>query len=203
METRQGLFNRATNNPGVISGFGGLKCETGTLVKCVAVGLRQLKGDCGSGLVEYAIVFLLFITMILGIIDFGRALYSYHFLSNVTRDATRWAAVNGATCGSDNSCDGQGYMNNGIASSTDVQTYVTNHTPPGIDTTKITTTVTWPVNADSPAICSAAVGGVGPTPKAPGCTVQVQTNYVFSFLFAYVHKSTITMSSTSQMIIAH
>jgi len=196
METRQGFFNRATNNPGVISGSGGLRCETRTLVRCVEVGLRQVKGDCGSGLVEYAIVFLLFITMILGIIDFGRALYTYHFLSNVTRDATRWAAVNGSTCGTDSSCDGQGYMNNGAVSQTDVQTYVTNHTPPGIDTTKLTTTVTWPVNADSPATCAT-------TQNAPGCTVQVKTSYVFSFLFAYVYKSTITMSSTSGMIIAH
>ena len=34
----------------------------------------------------------------------------------------------------------RGYMNNGTALDTDIQTYVTNHTPPGIDTTKITTT---------------------------------------------------------------
>ena len=200
---RQGPFNRATDQTGVISESGNPKPETRTVVRCVAMGLRQLKGDCGSGLVEYAIVFVLFITMILGVIDFGRALYTYHFLSNVTRDATRWAAVNGANCNSDGSCDGVGYMNKGTALDTDIQTYVTNHTPPGIDTSKITTTVTWPVNADSPTICSTKVGGVGPTPKAPGCTVQVQTSYIFSFLFAYVHKNTVTMSSTSQMIIAH
>jgi Flp pilus assembly protein TadG len=165
-----------------------------------SAGLRQLKDDSGSGMVEYAIVFVLLMTMILGMIDFGRALYSYHFLSNVTREATRWAAVNGADCGAppagDNSCNGQGYMNNGTASNTNIQTYVTNHTPPGIDTTKITTTVTWPINTDSPAVCST-------TPKSPGCTVQVQTSYVFSFLFPWVHKGTLTMSSTSDMIIAH
>jgi Flp pilus assembly protein TadG len=161
-----------------------------------SAGLRQLKDDSGSGMVEYAIVFVLLMTMILGMIDFGRALYSYHFLSNVTREATRWAAVNGATCGGDNSCDGVGYMNNGTASNTNIQTYVTSHTPPGIDTTKITTTVTWPINADSPAVCST-------TPKSPGCTVQVQTSYVFSFLFPWVHSGTLTMSSTSDMIIAH
>jgi Flp pilus assembly protein TadG len=169
-------------------------------VASVTIDFRQLKGDCGSGLVEYAIVFVLFMTMILGIVDFGRALYTYHFLSNVTRDATRWAAVNGADCGpppnGDNSCNGQGYMDTRPATEPDVQTYVTNHTPPGIDTTKLTTTVTWPVSTDSPAICAK-------TPNAPGCTVQVQTSYVFSFLFAYVHKTTITMSSTSGMIIAH
>jgi Flp pilus assembly protein TadG len=196
VEMRQGPFNRATDQIGVISESGNPKPETRTLVRCVAMCLRQLKGDCGSGLVEYAIVFVLFITMILGIIDFGRALYTYHFLSNVTRDATRWAAVNGSTCGNDSSCNGTGYMNNGAVSQSDVQTYITNHTPPGIDTSKITTTVTWPVNADSPATCAT-------TKNAPGCTVQVQSTYVFSFLFAYVHKSTVTMSSTSELLISH
>jgi Flp pilus assembly protein TadG len=202
---REGPFNRVTSHPGVISESESLKPETRTLVRCVARGLRPLKGDCGSGLVEYAIVFLLFITMILGVIDFGRALYTYHFLSNVTRDATRWAAVNGHDCINDNSCDGAGYMNNGAVSPSDVQTYVTNHTPPGIDTSKITTTVTWPVNADSPATCAGTAGppAVPAVPNAPGCTVEVQVSYVFSFLFAYVHKSTVTMSSTSEMLIAH
>jgi Flp pilus assembly protein TadG len=164
----------------------------------VAAGLRELKDDCGSGLVEFAIVFLMFMAMILGIIDFGRALYTYHFLSNVTREATRWAAVNGLTCNSDGSCDGLGYMNTNPASATDVQTYVTNHTPPGIDTSKITTNVTWPVNADSPTICSTPA-----TANSRGCTIQVQTSYVFGFLFPFVHNGTMTLSSTSQMIISH
>jgi Flp pilus assembly protein TadG len=159
-------------------------------------GLRQLKDDSGSGMVEYAIVFVLLMTMILGMIDFGRALYTYHFLSNVTREATRWAAVNGFTCNGDSSCNGQGYMDSRPATSSDVQTYVTKHTPPGIDTTKITTTVTWPVSTDSPAVCTT-------TANSPGCTVQVQTSYVFSFLFPWVHSGTLTMSSTSDLIIAH
>ena len=182
--------------------------------KLIAAGLRQLRDDCGSSLVEYAVVFLLFMTMIMGTIDFGRALYTYHYLSNVTREATRWAAVNGANCGNDSSCDGVGYMNNGTALDTDIQTYVTNHTPPGIDTTKITTNVTWPVNADSPTICSTAVGGVGPTPKAPGCTVEVQTSYAFSFISPLVSRvipatacgkytANLCLNSVSEMIIAH
>jgi Flp pilus assembly protein TadG len=151
--------------------------------------LRQLKDDCGSGLVEYAIVLLMFMAMILGIIDFGRVLYTYHFLSNVTREASRWAAVNGSTCAADSTCAAP-------ASSTDIQTYVTNHTPPGIDTSKITTTPSWPINADSPAVCST-------TANSPGCTAQVQTSYVFSFLFPFIHNGTMTMSSTSDMIIVH
>jgi len=79
-------------------------------VRSTTIDIRHLKGDCGSAIVEYAIVFLLFMTMIMGTIDFGRALYTYHYLSNVTRDASRWAAVNGSACGGDSSCNGAGYM---------------------------------------------------------------------------------------------
>ena len=35
-----------------------------------------LKAESGSGLVEYAIVFILMMTMLLGIADFSRALYA-------------------------------------------------------------------------------------------------------------------------------
>jgi Flp pilus assembly protein TadG len=168
---------------------------------------RQLKGDCGSSLVEYAIVFLLFMTMIMGTIDFGRALYTYHYLSNVTRDAARWAAVNGSTCGGDSSCNGQGYMNNGPVGQTDVQTFIKNQTPPGIDTTKLTTTVTWPVSTDSPATCAT-------TQNSPGCTVKVQLSYAFSFVSPLVSRvipatacgsatANLCLNSTSEMIIVH
>jgi Flp pilus assembly protein TadG len=176
-------------------------------VRSMTIDIRQLKGDGGSALVEYAIVFLLFMTMIMGTIDFGRALYTYHYLSNVTRDATRWAAVNGSTCGGDSSCNGAGYMNNGPVSQSDVQTFITNHTPPGIDTSKLKTTVTWPVSTDSPASCAT-------TQNSPGCTVKVQTTYAFSFISPLVSKvvpattcgsttANLCLNSISEMIIAH
>ena len=177
-------------------------------VRSMRIEIRQLKGDRGSALVEYAIVFLLFMTMIMGTIDFGRALYTYHYLSNVTRDAARWAAVNGSTCGGDNSCNGAGYMHNGpVLQSSDVQTFITNQTPPGIDTTKLTATVTWPVSTDSPSTCTT-------TKNAPGCTVEVQLSYAFSFISPLVSRvipatacgkytANLCLNSVSEMIIAH
>jgi Flp pilus assembly protein TadG len=180
--------------------------ETQT-VRSMTIDIRRLKGDCGDALVEYAIVFLLFMTMIMGTIDFGRALYTYHYLSNVTRDAARWAAVNGSACGGDNSCNGQGYMDTRPATQSDVQTFITNQTPPGIDTTKLTTTVTWPISTDSPATCAT-------TQNAPGCTVKVQLSYAFSFVSPLVSRvipatacgsntANLCMNSISEMIIAH
>ena len=74
--------------------------------------LARLAGESGSGLIEYAIAFIAFMMLMFGITGFGHALYAYTFVSNVARDASRWAAVNGSTCGSDNSCNGAGIMNN-------------------------------------------------------------------------------------------
>jgi Flp pilus assembly protein TadG len=169
----------------------------------------DLRGEQATGLVEYAIICILFLTMILGIVDFGRALYAYHFVSNAAREATRWAAVNGSTCGNDappGSCTAPVSCSSGScatctsncspAAATDVENYVTMLTPTGIDSTKTTTTVSWPITSGSPGICAT-------TQNYPGCTVEVQVSYNFSFLFPLIRTNSITLSSTSQMVIAH
>jgi Flp pilus assembly protein TadG len=161
-----------------------------------AAKFGQLKWEEGANLVEYGLSFLLFMTMLLGIVDFGRALYAYHFVSHAAKQATRWAAVNGSTCSNDSSCNGTNGMNSGAASASDVQTYVSNNVPLGIDSSQITTTASWPVQTGSPTVCST-------TKNYPGCTVQVQVSYNFSFLFPFVQSSPWSLSSTSQMVVIH
>jgi Flp pilus assembly protein TadG len=159
-----------------------------------------MKSEAGGALVEYALIIMVFMTMLLGIMEFSRGLYSYHFVSNAAREATRWAAVNGASCGAagDNSCNGTAPMNNGPATATDIQNYVTNLTPMGIDPTQLTTTPTWPPQAKGPTVCNTVA-----TRNSAGCTVQVQVSYTFNFIFPFVRSSPMTLSSTSEMIIAH
>lgn len=191
--------------------------------------LGQLNGEEASGLVEYALVFLLLMTMVLGIMDFCRALYAYHFVSNVARDATRWAAVNGSTCNGDGSGSNPGsctapvtcgtsgcstctnYGSCASAAATDIENYVTMLAPASINTSStgcggspcLTTTPTWPVQKNSPTSCSTTGHS-----NDPGCTVQVTVSYTFSFIFPLVYKpflpnGTITLSSTSEMIVVH
>jgi Flp pilus assembly protein TadG len=163
---------------------------------------RRLESEQGSSLVEFAFIVVVLMSMVLGIMDFGRALYSYHFVSHAAREATRYAAVRGYTCASDGSCTNDGNCTT-VATTGCLTTYVKNNTPPGIDTTKITTTSSWPVQASGPTICKNAVSGVGPYPNYPGCTVEVQVSYSFSFLVPLVHSGAVTLSSTSEMVIAH
>jgi Flp pilus assembly protein TadG len=162
--------------------------EKTTNITNVAVVLRVLKSDAGSSLVEYAIVFMVFLTMLLGIADFGRALYAYHFVSSTAREATRYAMVRGCSTTSTN-CPTP-------ASAMDIQTFV-QQVPLGIDSTQVTAQTTWNPNHN------------------PGSTVQVKVNYSFSFSVPFISAlmaaspctgatdpKSICMTSTSQMVIA-
>ena len=165
------------------------------------VSMRR-QNERGSTMLEFGLVIILFMTMFLGIMDFGRALYWYHFVAHAARDATRWAAVNGQDCTKDSSCDGVGYMNNGVADQSAIQAYVASITPlNGIKASDVScggalvgVCATWP--GDGTAACTA-------TPKSPGCPVQVTVSYTLDFISTLVHKTSITMSSSSQMVIAH
>ena len=184
---------------------------------------RTAARDCGATLVEFALVCSLFLVMLFGVIEFGRALYTYHFVSHAAREAARWAAVNGTSCGSDavagtsdnGSCTAPITSSSGsyslcssgctYAQQSDVKNYAKMIAPPGIDTTGtgcggsscLSTTATWQDPAwSSPDPCSNP-------PEGPGCTVTVTVNYNFTFLVPLVNKGSITLSSTSQMVIAH
>jgi Flp pilus assembly protein TadG len=163
--------------------------------------LSLVKRESGSSLVEYAIVFILLMTMLLGVSDFGRALYAYHFVSNAAREAARYASVRGSTCSVDGSCtaansaSGVAGPYSQAAATTDIQDFVKN-APAGINTSQLTTTPAWP-NPNDLTTCAT-------TYNAPGCTVEVQVKYVFKFSSALVFKSAgLTMTSASQEIITH
>ena len=104
----------------------------------------------GATLVEFAFILILVLTILLGIMGFGHALYAYHFVNHAAKEATRWAAVNGQTCNSDFSCNGSGYMNNGPASQANIIAYVQNLVPPGIISANVTTNASWPMQPNSP-----------------------------------------------------
>jgi Flp pilus assembly protein TadG len=163
----------------------------------------RLRQDEGQNLIEYAVVLIFTMLMLFGIMDFGRALYAYHFVSYAAREATRWAAVNGASCADDSSCNGGTYttatgtfmMNSGPASPADIQNYVTGHlVPPGINPAKVTAVATFTAPPGSPASCPS---------NNDGCTVEVHVQYVFNFVAPIISTATVTMSSTSEMVIAH
>ena len=176
----------------------------------------------GAVLLEYAFIFIMFLTLIFGICGFGHALFVYHTIDHLAKEATRYATVRGATCGNDSSCTSNNSAS-GITGPTtvaDVEAFVASITPPSIDSSKFTYNIcgtseaTATVCAASPTICSSAVSGVPAWAKgSPGCVVSVQVAYPYAFIFPFLPNYTTTtapctqagicLSSKSQLVIVH
>lgn len=138
----------------------------------------------GSELVEFAFAITILFSLVFGVIGFAEAAYAYHFVSNVAREATRYASVRGLDCNPAVLSDCP--MN----SSDQVQTYARSIAPVGINASQLRVNATWPSTEGCP----------GPA-TAPGCPVEVSVRYSFSFLPA-LHLPTINMRSSSQMLIS-
>ena len=148
----------------------------------------------GSVLAEFAIVSLATLTIIFGIIDFGRALYMYHLVAEDAREGARHAIVNGAT-----SCAG--------GSPDPLQSYVTGLAPlagPGalvVTTTCADTTICASTSATNCSNADPCTGSAAPF-SSPGCLVTVNVAYSFHFFVPIVSRLTLPMSSTSTMSIS-
>lgn len=145
----------------------------------------------GNALLEFALILPLLLTGIFGVIEFGRALYTFHFVSNAAREATRWASVRGQAC------DKSIYPQACPANSTDVENFVKSIAPAGIDkgATKLTVNSAWLIPPGKTNPCSKFQNN-------PGCAVQVQVIYQFKFVLPFLPTQSFPMQSTSQMIIS-
>ncbi len=137
----------------------------------------KLSNEEGSTLVEFAISTSVLFMALFGIISLSLALYSYNFIAEAARDATRYAIVRGSSC--------LGLSDCGIAQS-GLNTYVQGLNYPGIDSTQLSATASWSPDNN------------------PGSTVSVTVTYNFPMSIPFwVHSgSIIRMSSTSSMVIS-
>ena len=183
----------------------------------------------GASLVEYAFVFIAFISMIFGISGFGHMLFIYHHVNNAAKEATRYASVRGSTCGNDangGSCQTSNSASgiSGPTTAADVQAFVNTISPPSIDRSRLvvpTSDGTYfcgvsdgpacsPAIATAPTSCKTAGAG---TANQPFCTVKVTVAYSYQFIFPLLPVSSTTtapcttpgfcLASTSEMVIVH
>jgi Flp pilus assembly protein TadG len=159
--------------------------------------LRRVGSERGATLVEAALVTILLLTILFGIVGFGHALYTYHFVANTAREATRWASVRGAKCsGLAGGCPAD-------MAGSDVQTFVTNYsTGIGLDPTKITATTTYLPSPSQDVLCPYTVSPAQFPEDYPGCVVQVLVVYKYNFILPLLPTSPFNMQSTSQMVIS-
>ena len=148
---------------------------------------RSAHGESGSAILEMALSVGILLTFIFGIMEVSLAAYTYHFISEASREATRYAIVRGSACNSFANCniDGPG-----------LQTYIRGIAFPGISPLSLTVAA----SATTPA-GTTCTGTLTPC-NVPGNPVQVTVTYTFPLGIPFMPSRTLTMSSTSQMIIS-
>jgi len=179
--------------------------------RTIMKSVKEAFSERGSALLEFAFAFTILMTLIFGIMDFSRAMYAYHFLSDAAREATRYASVRGST--STTACTNPPPVVYGCKAATaDIANYVQSIVAPGISVSstsascaspaagQVNVCTTWPGTAPSGATgaCNTANGN-----DSPGCLVQVKVMYAYGITLPFVSKdvSTITMTSTSETVI--
>ncbi len=124
------------------------------------------KNDQGASLLEFGLVVLVFYTFVFGVMDFGRALYNYHFVSHAAREATRYAIVHGAASPAP-------------ATAADIAAFIQGITPSSIDPHAITVSTTWSPNNE----------------PGSDVRIQVQDNFHFIMPMLLTTQMTMTSAS--------
>ncbi len=152
---------------------------------------RRVRDRRGSVIVEFALATSVLFALIIGILSMCLALYSYHFTAEAARQGARYAIVRGSSCAT----YGNFTSNCPVTTSSQIQTYVQSLNFPGITSSNIAVTATWPTTG---LICTPSA-----TPcNNPGNVVKVKVSYQLPLAIPFVSPSNLTMTSTSQMVIA-
>ena len=163
--------------------------------------MRTTMNEDGSTLVEMAVSFSVFVAVLLGVMQMSMALYSYHFVSDAAREASRWAMVRGSACASSIStsfCSPTSSATTG-ATNADIQTYVNSLGYPFSGS--LTTSTTWCVASSSTPTTWTSCGTTSAY-KTAGSQVQVTVSYSFPIAIPFWKNTTIPVSSTSSMVLS-
>ena len=141
-------------------------------------------------MVEAAVSLCVMICFLLGTFQMALALYTYHFVSDAAREASRYAVVRGSA-----SCSNTPNLSNCNATADQVQTWVRNLGYPGIDPSRLTVTTTWPTTGSSCWPSSSPCNN-------PSNLVNVNVAYNFAYNVPFWKNGSISIQSVSQMVIS-
>ncbi|HEY1581205.1 MAG TPA: TadE family protein [Terracidiphilus sp.] len=159
---------------------------------------QRIRNESGSALVEMALSAGLILAIFLCVIQFGFALYAYQYVTEVSRELTRYSIVRGSACtGGMPNCN---FYDTGAT----LQSYVQNtYIYPGIDMSKVTVTTAWfqPVkNADETISSFTSCSGSGC--NKPGYAMKATVSYPFLLAVPFLPNRTLNVSSSSVMVIS-
>ena len=170
---------------------------------------RTLRSNCrsvrrdqsGSALVEMALSAAILITMLFGVIEFGFALYTYQFVTEVARELTRYAIVRGSSCSTSSTMTNCGFTD----SNTTLQTYARSaYAYPGMTMSSLTVTSTWyaPIKNSNGTLSSWSACASGTGCNKPGYMIKVSVSYPFVLNIPFVPQQSMTVKSDSSMVIS-
>jgi Flp pilus assembly protein TadG len=151
---------------------------------------RVLRDGSGSQVAEFALCSMILAMFFFGLMQCCLALYEYNFVSGVARLGARYAIVRGSACSGMPDC--------GITQA-QIQTYLRGKVFPGVNSNNLTAAVTWlQASTSHPTSWTACTGQC----NDPGNAVQVKAKYTFPLNIPFWGNKSLTVTSTSQMVIA-
>jgi hypothetical protein len=165
----------------------------GTRAK-IASKSRKDGGEEGAALVEMAISITMFVSVLIGVVYLIFGLYSYNFVADAAREASRYASTRGAQC----NVNTPGLGNCGLLAG-QVQSLVQGMRYPGLNARNLVVTTEW--------LRANTTGSTGWTAcavacNAPGNMVEVVVTYPYPISVPFWARTTIDVSSTSTMVIS-
>jgi Flp pilus assembly protein TadG len=139
----------------------------------------KFRSEKGAELVEFALILPLILLLCLGVIEFGRAYYTYNILSKAVRDGARYASAGMVTS--------TGTINSSTV--TETKNVVVYGNTGGTGTPKIPSLTTTHVNVPATTVVTAAEQ-----------YVTVSVSYPYVPLFKLVMPATLTISPKVTMI---
>jgi Flp pilus assembly protein TadG len=150
--------------------------------------------ETGGTLVEFGVAVTLLLTVMLGVMDCSRALYFDHYVRYSADEAVRYAMVRGSTW--NNTACTTTSTESCTATGANVTSFVKSITPIG-NANALTVTTTWTGKKPSGTACSGTNGN-----NSPGCVVQVQVSYNFSFVTPFMPRNVLNLTSSAAMAIS-
>ncbi|MFW6076049.1 MAG: TadE family protein [Chloroflexota bacterium] len=143
---------------------------------------EHARSSRGQATLEFGIVAIILFTMIFGVIEGGRMLFTYHQLTNASREGARYAIAHGVA--SENQVSAGSYQ--------DMVEHITSRTT-GLSEDQLTVDATWPGDTRNPQQCPTGSNNAG-------CPVRVTVDYSFEPVVAmFAGLGSIDMSSSSEM----
>ena len=144
--------------------------------------IRSRKGRKGSTIVEFALVFILFLVILMGLMELGRGMWTYATLAHAARQAGRFCMVRGSTS-----------PTNEAAIKVVVDKYCS-----GLNTSSVTLSCSWKDPDDDTVRANGAA-------VERGDVVQIQVGYPFQLVTGglVLGQSTLPLAATTQMVVAN